>query len=85
MFLVNVPPVPTVSSLYIHTDIVNNSLVNNSDAKYAFLRTSKMAEVGASCFTTVSGGVAVDSTSPIDTGRIKSVQNPKTEKGGSVY
>lgn len=75
-------PVPTVSSLYIHIDIVNNSLVNNSDAKYAFLRTSKMDEVGAGCFYySLRGGVAVD-TSPIDTGRIKSVQNPKTEKGG---
>lgn len=45
-----------VSSLCIHTDIVNDCLVNNSDAKCAFLRASKTGEVGTSCLTPASEG-----------------------------
>lgn len=72
-------PAPVVSSLYIHTDMVNNSLVTNSDAEYAFLRASKMDEAGAIVLLLSQRGVAVD-TCPA----IKSVQNPKRGKGGFV-
>lgn len=41
-FLFSVPPNPTVSSLFMHTDIASNSTGNNNGTKHTFLRANKM-------------------------------------------
>lgn len=41
-FFFSVPPNPTVSSLFMHTDIASNSTGNNNGTKHTFLRANKM-------------------------------------------